>query len=120
MSTSEPGEGLSEVPEVEEFSLLGDDRVVRHDHQVHWNKIGDAGLQPEGVARFGFEAEPPEGWSSEQRRSLAEARLLAEIEDGSPEPMRFPWAVLLFAALFVSACVGGGGYAVWKIAQILT
>lgn len=74
-------------------------------------------LRPEGVARFGFAGEPPDGWASEERRSLASARLTAEIEDGEPEMSRIPWGVLiLFLVLIalITSCIFG---AVWFLSN---
>ena len=72
-------------------------------------------LRVSGAAKFGFEGEPPEGWASEERRSLADWRLREQIEEGAPEPLRFPWGVLALAALFVLAVVGCIGGALWAL-----
>lgn len=69
-------------------------------------------LRPLGLARFGFDGEPPEGWASEPRRRAAESRLNLEIEEGEPET-RFPWGVVILFVILVGlilACTVGGAW----------
>lgn len=71
--------------------------------------FGEGPLRPSGVSKFGFAGEPPDGWPSEERRSLADWRLREAIEDGEPET-RFPWGVaimFLVIVLGILACTIG-------------
>lgn len=121
-STTDKGQGfdrngfpIDADPEGHPWGVWTSYRAPNQTDQHSWHVHGKPPLRPEGVAKFGFEGEPPEGWSTEERRSLADWRHREQIEEGAPEPISFPWGVLFLSLAFVLAVVGCIGGSIWAL-----